>query len=377
MLPVTLDLYGFIEVDVGYERGQSNPDWFDVARPSKLPTTPDEFGRDGRTFASVRPSRVGAKLNMPSAAGDIRATLEADAFGSDNNVGQTAFRLRLASIESERFGAGLTWSPFTDGGIFPASLEFFGPPGITKLRNILVYWRPLNDGNRFTIALERPGATGDGGIYADRIDLQDVHLRFPLPDLTTAYRWTLPHGHLQLAAVARTIQIDDDSAATATPETRIHGWGASLSGSIEADPDDQLKWEAVYGAGVENYVNDAPVDVAARTRTTNSGTSATAAALPVLGLTAFLEHSWSPRWSSIAGYSLERITNSNAQTPQAFHRGEYALLSLVRSPAPGLKYGAELQWVRRASADNGFAVSDLRLQFTVRLNFEGSFTLTK
>ena len=34
----SIDLYGFVMVDTGYESGQSDPNWFDVMRPTKLPS---------------------------------------------------------------------------------------------------------------------------------------------------------------------------------------------------------------------------------------------------------------------------------------------------------------------------------------------------
>jgi hypothetical protein len=34
-------------------------------------------------------------------------------------------------------------------------------------RNVQVFWQPIDRNNkRFTLALERPGASGDAGIYA-------------------------------------------------------------------------------------------------------------------------------------------------------------------------------------------------------------------
>src|SRR5262245_39030667 len=62
-----LDIYGFIMLDTGYEDGQSHPDWYDVARPTKLPSFENEFGADGEYFAGVRQSRLGFKGYIPSA----------------------------------------------------------------------------------------------------------------------------------------------------------------------------------------------------------------------------------------------------------------------------------------------------------------------
>ena len=48
-------------LDMGYQAGQNDPDWFDVLRPTKLPAFEDEFGGDGETYAGVRQSRLGVK----------------------------------------------------------------------------------------------------------------------------------------------------------------------------------------------------------------------------------------------------------------------------------------------------------------------------
>ena len=44
-------------------------------------------------------------------------------------------------------------------------------------------------------------------------------------------------------------------------------------------------------------------------------------ALPVLGVVAFLDHTWNEHFTSSVGYSLVDIQNSNAQLPSDFHQG--------------------------------------------------------
>jgi hypothetical protein len=96
------------------------------------------------------------------------------------------------------------------------------------------------------------------GIYADRVELQDVSLRFPLPDPSVEYRNATPWGHVKVAAVGRTAQIDALNANAPVPSQRLFGSGLSLSSNIHANTADLLHWELVYGQGIENCVNDAP-----------------------------------------------------------------------------------------------------------------------
>jgi len=43
----TIDFYGFAMLDSGYDFGQIDPNWFDVVRPTKLPSFNNEFAPSG------------------------------------------------------------------------------------------------------------------------------------------------------------------------------------------------------------------------------------------------------------------------------------------------------------------------------------------
>src|SRR5262245_13362833 len=77
----TLEIYGFGQADAIGDFKQNNPDWFDVNRPSRLPSFANEFGHDGHFYLSPRQSRFGAKGTLPTANGDVTATFEIDMFG--------------------------------------------------------------------------------------------------------------------------------------------------------------------------------------------------------------------------------------------------------------------------------------------------------
>ena len=55
-------------------------------------------------------------------------------------------------------------------------------------RNVQLRWMPVKGDHSLTLALERPGASGDAGIYSDRVELQNIKARFPLPDFSGAYK---------------------------------------------------------------------------------------------------------------------------------------------------------------------------------------------
>src|ERR1051325_8653863 len=73
-----LDIYGFVMTDFGYDLRANDPDWFDVNRPTKLPSFDRQFGRDSKIFAGVRQSRFGVKGVEPTSWGDLKTQFEFD-----------------------------------------------------------------------------------------------------------------------------------------------------------------------------------------------------------------------------------------------------------------------------------------------------------
>jgi hypothetical protein len=61
----TIDLYGFVMTDTGYNFGQIDPQWFDVVRHTKLPSFANQFGGNGNTYFGVRQTRFGVKTSTP------------------------------------------------------------------------------------------------------------------------------------------------------------------------------------------------------------------------------------------------------------------------------------------------------------------------
>jgi hypothetical protein len=364
----SIDIYGFAMLDMGFQQEQNSPDWFDVLRPTRLPSFEHEFGQDGHNFAGFRQSRLGVKTTTPTTLGDLKTTFEFDLFGVGADAGQTTFRLRDVWGEFGHFGAGQTDSPFMDGSTFPNSLEYWGPNGMVYFKNVQFRFTPIRGANELVFAAERPGASGDAGIFADRIALQNVQGHFPAPDLSTHFRATRGWGHVQIAAIWREIEWDDTLDDQFDLSGRGTGWGVNTTSNLKFGKD-TLHLGAVYGEGVENYMNDAPVDVGVRTNFLNPRTPVLGELLPVLGLMAFYDRTWSEKFTSSAGYSRERISMSNAQKPSDFRLGQYALGNVLYYPVENVMVGSEFQWGRRDNNSDGFRADDYRIQFSFKYSF--------
>jgi hypothetical protein len=371
----TFTIYGFAMLDAGYQFKQNDPAWFDVIRPVKLPAFEDQFAPDGKTYFGVRQSRLGVKSTTPTKYGELKTQFEFELFGTGVDAGQTTFRLRHAYGELGQFGAGQTWSPFMDIDVFPNSLEYWGPNGMVFFRNVHFRWMPLKGRNSVTIGIERPGASADQGQFADRIELQGIRTKFDLPDLSGNVRFTRDWGYFQAAGMLRRIKwvdtIDDQFDLDGTEI----GAGVNLTSNLKFTENDTGRFAFVFGQGIQNYMNDAPVDVGIElTPGGDPRRPITGVALPMWSMVAFLDHNWNKKFSTAVGYSSLTIDNSNGQAPDAFRKGHYGLANLLYYPYENVMVGGEFQWGRRENFLDGFKSDDFRIQFSFRYNFSKSFS---
>jgi hypothetical protein len=256
-----------------------------------------------------------------------------------------------------------------DPDVFPNSLEYWGPTGMVFFRNVQVRWMPVTGYHSLTLALERPGASGDQGVYSDRIELQNIRGRFPLPDFSGAYKYTQDWGYVRAAGMLRMIKWDDvlddqfDLSGDAT------GWGLNLSSNLKAGKNDTVRLQFVFGEGIQNYMNDSPVDIGIVNNPSNPVTPILGEPIPIVGLVAFLDHTWNEKFSSAVGYSWQDNDNTEAQAADAFKTAHYALGNLLYYPAPNVMVGGELQWGRRENFSDGFQSDGLKVQFSFKYNF--------
>jgi hypothetical protein len=366
----SLETYGFAMLDMGHNFTQIHPDWYDTLRLTRLPAVKDEFGHDNSTFAGVRQSRLGVRSSTPTDLGELKTIFEFELFGTGVDSGQTTFRLRHAWGELGAFGAGQYWSPFTDPDAFPNSLEYWGPTGLAWFRNVQVRWTPINnDNNSFMVAFERPGASGDAGVYASRVELQNIKPRFPVPDLSAAYKAKQKWGYVRLAGQLREIKWDDvlddqfDLSGSAT------GWGINATSNLNAGKNDVLRVAFVFGEGIENAMNDSPVDIGVQNNPGNAVTPIVGKPLPIVAFSVFVDHKWNDNYTSAFGYSRQDIDNTDAQAPTAFKTGQYMLGNLLYTPVPSVMFGGEFQWGRRENFSDGFHSDGVKLQFSFKYNF--------
>ena len=363
----SFEVYGYIMTDGGYNFNSSDPDWFDVMRPTKLPKYKNQFGADGSFFISVRRTRVGVRSITQTKFGELKTQFDFDQFGFGKDAGQTTLHVVNAFGQLGKFLAGQTPSTFMDTEVFPVTLDYWGPCSRVFFLNIQVRYTPIQtDKQRFAVALERPGATADGYDYSGSVDISNVKPRLPLPNLATHYRRNWSWGHTQLATILKYLEWKDVSD-TAQPDLSGSdiGWGVNFSTVVNATPGLKIKFQAGAGEGVQNYTADPSPDVALD----SDGERAQGKALPILGAFLFAEVDVSARVKSSFGYSAMNIENGSLQSPDAFRRGQYALVNLRVYPAENVLIGAEYQFGRRQNFSDGFSSVGNKIQCSFKYSF--------
>jgi len=226
-------------------------------------------------------------------------------------------------------------------------------------RNVQIRYTPFTGEHSFAVAIERPATDMDptGGPAG-------IAPRSLLPDLTAQYRFSQGWGYLQLSGILRYLGYDTPGAATQTTGSAV-GWGLHASSTIGLIPDKlKLLAAVVYGAGTSYYMNDATPDLAF------GGTVADPKpqAVPMLGISAYLDVYWSKLFSSAIGYSTVMMFNRDLQGAGAFKTGQYASVNFLVTPFKNFMAGPEFLWGHRT--DKGGATgTDTRLQVSVKYSF--------
>ena len=322
---------------------------------------------------SVRQSRFGVQSWVPTSAGELYTIFEFDMFGVGADAGQTTIRLRKAYGQLGKFGAGQTNSAFMDIDVFPNTLEYWGPNGMVFFRNLQVRYMPIQGQSFLTIALENPGASADQGEYADRVELTGVEAKFPLPDLTAQYRSGHDWGYVQLGGIVRRIEWEDNNADAFDLSGDATGWGFSLSSNIKIEQGRCLRLQGVYGEGIQNYMNDAPVDIGIQDNFSDPVSPIIGVALPMWSVVAFYDRTWSEKFTSSFGYSHLNIDNSDGQSPDAYHAGSYVAANLIYYPVPNVLAGIEYIWGQRENNSDGWTFDDNRVAVSFKYSFKQTF----
>jgi hypothetical protein len=371
----TFEVYGFAQVDLIQDFQRVRPDWNATLRPTRIPTVEGLYGANGESIVSARQARLGVRGSIPAGEYDLFARIEFDFFGLGEGRpdagGQNTLRLRQAYGSWGPVLGGLTASLFMDDDFWPTIIDYWGPAGMVFYRNVQIRYTPFTGEHSFAVALERPATDLDpvnGPTWVSNPPPGTPNTRLAprslLPDLTAQYRLSQGWGYLQLSGILRWLGYDTPGLAAQTKGDSI-GWGLHASSQVKLIPDKLKLLVAVAGGtGFSYYMNDATPDLAF------GGTLAApkAEAVPLLGITAYLDIYWSKLFCSAVGYSTMMMFNTGLQGPDAFKTGQYASVNFLVTPFRNFMAGPEFLFGHRTDK-GGANGTDTRLQVSVKYSF--------
>ena len=358
-----LEISGKVQLDLIYDFKRMNPQWVATERPSQIPVTcPGDAGcgQDGSTIFSVRQSAIAFKGYIPTTAGEIKTDLSFDLFGTGG--GNTEIRLLNAWAEFGKFGVGQYYTLFMNVATFPNIIDYWGPSGMTFLRNPQVRYTAIDrTGMKLAFSLEAPNAAIDTGKVSDVDPTLGVEGWTPWPDFVGNLTLNGDWGEFQTGGILRSVGYQTTTTASGNPSGTVTGWGINVNGWLNTFGKDRVTGQLVYGHAIASYMNDGGVDIA-------PNANLQAQAVPSLGGFVYYDHYWSDKWSSSLGLSAHRQWNTAGQLGNAFKQGSYASTNLLWYPAKNVLTGAELLW-GKLEQFNGESANDVRVQFSGQFKF--------
>lgn len=325
--------------------------------PSTIPV-----GGEGSDLAldfSARQTRFFFKTNTKVNDKTIGSLLEFDfnvTDGGDERISNSYVpRVRHAFITYDGWLIGQTWSTFQDVVALPDSLDFVGTTeGTTFARQPMI--RYTSGG--FQIAVEQPEATittPTGGRLLSGSD--------PLPDLAVRYNHKGDWGHLTVAGILRSINLESGNLGLIQDANTL-GYGLSLSGKLKVGEKDDFRFMATAGQGIGRYiglniVNDAAVDPDSQELETIGTLSGFAAYRHVINE----KVRSNIMLSYFSADNPQRLLGSGVTDQVWSLRG-----NIVYSPVPHLDFGIEYGYSER-SLENSIDGGQHRLQFSGKYTF--------
>ena len=149
------------------------------------------------------------------------------------------------------------------------------------------------------------------------------------------------------------------------------GWGINLSSNLNAGKNDVIRLQFVFGEGIQNYMNDSPVDIGIVNNLSQPGDARSSASrFRSRRSSLFLDHKWNEQVHAARSATRGRTTTTpTARRPTRSRRASTRSATCSTTPVPNVMVGGEFQWGRRENFSDGFQSDGVKVQFSFKYNF--------
>jgi hypothetical protein len=252
----SVSIYGYAKADFIYDL---NGKLGDSVFFSTLPFKGSKADKDGGFRAHAKQSRIGVETRTPTDWGEFKTVIEVDAFGGGGNEtfsNSSLIRLRKAYGTLGPVLIGQEWTTFMDIDVYPWTVDFFGPVGITFLRQVQArYTHDFGQGTSLAFAIENSEpdfvsdtVTGEnnGNVFSGTNS--ELPVDNEIPDFILRGRHEDEWGWVQLSGVGRLLKIDDGVG-----DDSAFGYGLFASGVYRVTDSDTIGLYGLYGDGIGRY----------------------------------------------------------------------------------------------------------------------------
>lgn len=315
-----LGLGGFVAANISSDfNGLSDKDFIIYDIP--VPTA--KF-KDNKFNFALDQSRIFLKLVGNTEMGKLIAYIETDFRGGSGAL----LHLRQAYVSFKHFLVGQTWSTFMDLDGVPYTLDFEGPNSMLSIRQPMVrYSWPATDKWLLEGAIEVPSIS-----YSTRTSMTPQSFPQSVPDVPVRISYSSGFGHVQLAAVLRTLIVPD---TLVNKSNHSVGYGVAFSGAIHLPAGFKFQYQATYGKGISHYFNglkNRGLDLLYNPETRSTSL------VPIWGGYVNLGRTWGKNgiFTSNVLYGLADVNIHDAQLPDQYKKGYYFAVNTVWT---FIKYG--------------------------------------
>lgn len=335
-----------------FDWGDNMPSALNFTPASMTPRTPGNGGELG--FAWQSSSIHLNFIAMPNTANTIGLYFKGN-FNANSGFKMSHFYAKYRGLT-----AGYTNSAFTDGAAMPFTIDNEGPNGYPSISMMTAYWtRNFGRGFSGTIGIDAPTAD-----FTESSTAKTVSQRIPAIPLYVQYAYNGGNDHVRLSGLVRPMQyrnMERDHNST------LVGLGVQFSGITQIAGPVSFLYNAAYGQGIANYLQDTNGLGLDATASTHAGELAMTR---TLGLTGGLAFNFSSKVSANLVYShlTNWLGNDAAADPTAYRYGDYAAANIVYNVNRFLSCGIEYDYGHTKDF-NGTSLHANRLQAQLALTF--------
>ena len=352
---VALGIGGYVKGTMSVDMGGISDNLDFVTADIPVPKQADmlnQFQMDAST------SRLFLKLvGRNTAVGNFSVYVESDFRGKDGH--QYDLRLRQAYIRLGNLLFGRTRSTFADGAAGPPTIDFEGPSGSVSKKNTMIQYKQQIDKNwSWAASIESPSES----YTVVKNESKSIKQRIPDIPAYLQYEWNDGQSHIRLSGLFRALSYRN--LVKAENEYAI-GWADQLSGMIAFSHRITFYYQAAYGKGYADYLNDlggSGYDLIP------DGDGGKLKAPYALGIVGGLQYNLCRNFFVSASYSQCRLYDQASLSDSAYKYGQYVVANAFYTPFSNCQVGIEFLYGNRHNHD-GESGNAHRLNAMIQYNF--------